>query len=195
MRAAVKGPQSTWYVSTAAIAVPPDGAWQHVAFDLAASTMTNVNFGPESLADVLGGVTELRILSAAAGPTFTGDAVAATLGADNLRALRLPGDATFDNQVDFNDLVALAQHYNTVGGMDWADGDFTFDGTVDFADLVVLAQGYNTAGPAAAVPGAPGGFVREVAAAFAAVPEPSTAALLVVSGISLGAARRRRAAR
>jgi hypothetical protein len=77
--------------------------------------------------------------------------------------------------VDFNDLVKLAQNYNTTVSDTtdswWFNGDFTYDGTVDFNDLVKLAQNYNTGLPAGAVPGAPAGFGAEVAAAFGAVPE------------------------
>ncbi len=67
----------------------------------------------------------------------------------------LAGDANHDRTVDFNDLVALAQNYNT-SGKTFAGGDFNYDGTVDFNDLVLLAQRYNTtlAAPAAAVPSA-----------------------------------------
>jgi hypothetical protein len=60
----------------------------------------------------------------------------------------LGGDANHDRAVDFNDLVKLAQHYNTVGGNTYADGDFTGDGNVDFSDLVILAQHYNLSLPA-----------------------------------------------
>ncbi|HEY7115201.1 MAG TPA: hypothetical protein VH475_01370 [Tepidisphaeraceae bacterium] len=56
------------------------------------------------------------------------------------------GDATLDGNVDFSDLVKLAQNYNstvpaTQGA--WSRGDFTYDGLVDFNDLVKLAQNYN----------------------------------------------------
>ena len=54
------------------------------------------------------------------------------------------GDATHDRKVDFSDLVALAQNYNTLGGMTFDKGDFNYDGDVDFDDLVILAQAYNT---------------------------------------------------
>jgi hypothetical protein len=66
----------------------------------------------------------------------------------------LGGDANRDRMVDFNDLVVLAQHYNTTGGMTFDQGDFNFDGDVDFDDLVILAQRYNTslAAPVAAGP-------------------------------------------
>jgi hypothetical protein len=56
----------------------------------------------------------------------------------------MAGDADGNHTVDFNDLVPLAQHYNTVGGMTFGQGDFNDDGTVDFNDLVILAQRYNT---------------------------------------------------
>ena len=52
--------------------------------------------------------------------------------------LTLPGDATLDGMVDFNDLVQLAQNYNsTVSDATqnwWFNGDFTYDGVVDFED-------------------------------------------------------------
>jgi hypothetical protein len=58
----------------------------------------------------------------------------------------LGGDANHDASVDFNDLVALAQHYNTPA-VSPALGDFNYDGNVDFNDLVILAQHYNTSLP------------------------------------------------
>jgi len=62
----------------------------------------------------------------------------------------LYGDATLDGSVDFNDLVKLAQNFNTTlpaAQGSWSRGDFTFDGMVDFNDLVKLAQHFNTALP------------------------------------------------
>lgn len=55
------------------------------------------------------------------------------------------GDANFDRTVDFNDLAALAQHYNTTTIRGYADGNFdnpAVSGNVDFNDLVALAQNY-----------------------------------------------------
>jgi hypothetical protein len=58
----------------------------------------------------------------------------------------LNGDANHDRKVDFNDLVVLAQNYNTTGKT-FSQGNFDYDpgGNVDFDDLVILAQRYNTA--------------------------------------------------
>jgi hypothetical protein len=98
---------------------------------------------------------------------------------------KLDGDANLDGKVDFTDLVALAQHYNTSdGNQSWAAGDFTHDGNIDFADLVKLAQNYND------VPPDPGALPPDVAAALVAVPEPSGSALLILAVCAL--ARRRR---
>jgi hypothetical protein len=80
---------------------------------------------------------------------------------------QLAGDATRDRAVDFNDLVKLAQNYNTTGKV-WPDGDFNGDGNVDFNDLVILAQNYNTALPVAGV----GGLVT-----IAAAPMPPLASV------------------
>jgi hypothetical protein len=66
----------------------------------------------------------------------------------------LGGDANHDRHVDFNDLVRLAQNYNTVG-KSFTEGDFSYDGNVDFNDLVILAQHYNTSLPAPGASAAP----------------------------------------
>jgi autotransporter-associated beta strand protein len=109
----------------------------------------------------------------------------------------LAGDATLDGVVDFNDLVRLAQNYNTTVSSTtdswWFNGDFTYDGLVDFNDLVKLAQNYNTALPSEPVPGAAAGFDGELARAFAAVPEPGSLAPFALSAAAwLGGRRRRR---
>jgi autotransporter-associated beta strand protein len=108
----------------------------------------------------------------------------------------LAGDATLDGAVDFNDLVKLAQNYNTTVSTSsdswWNKGDFTYDGITDFNDLVKLAQNYNTALPSEAIPGASAAFEADLARAFASVPEPGTLSLLGIGGIALMGRRRRR---
>jgi hypothetical protein len=91
----------------------------------------------------------------------------------------LAGDANADRSVDFNDLVKLAQNYNTTGGKTYADGDFTGDGNVDFNDLVILAQHYNTALPApgatvSAAPVTASSFASDWAAATSSLSTPDT---------------------
>jgi fibronectin-binding autotransporter adhesin len=108
----------------------------------------------------------------------------------------LAGDATLDGGVDFNDLVKLAQNYNTTVSTTteswWNHGDFTYDGIVDFNDLVKLAQNYNTALPSQPIAGAPAVFEADLARAFASVPEPSGALLSLIAAGGLSMVRRRR---
>ncbi len=53
----------------------------------------------------------------------------------------LAADSNLDGNVNFADLVAVAQNYGSAGKV-WAQGDFNGDGSVDFADLVAVAQNY-----------------------------------------------------
>ena len=100
-----------------------------------------------------------------------------------------PGDSNLDGSVDFNDLVVLAQNYNTPTGMTWFDGDNNYDGAVDFNDLIFLAQNYNSAVPA---DGLPPSFASDVASAFAQVPEPASVIVFGMGMVGLGLRRRRR---
>lgn len=53
----------------------------------------------------------------------------------------LLGDADLDGMVDFDDLLALAQHYEQTNA-GWTGGDSNYDGVVNFDDLLSLAQNY-----------------------------------------------------
>jgi hypothetical protein len=61
---------------------------------------------------------------------------------------QLVGDLNVDGTVNFADLLALAQHYNSTGA-DWSKGDLTYDGAVNFNDLLSLAQHYGQSAAAA----------------------------------------------
>ena len=66
------------------------------------------------------------------------------LGSFNV-AIPMPGDANGDGRVNFDDLIVLAQNYNTTLKT-FAQGNFDDDaaGNVNFDDLIILAQRYNT---------------------------------------------------
>ena len=126
----------------------------------------------------------------APGQTFFGQTVDPTA---ILIRFTLAGDATLDGDVDFNDVVKLAQGYNQPG--DWSHGDFTYDGLVDFNDLVRLAQNYNSSLGVGAptVPGASAAFESDLARAFASVPEPGPLApLAAIAAFTLSRTRRTR---
>ena len=182
------------YASTTAIDLPVGSGWRSAVFNLNAASITSLGAGG-TVAQALAGVTELRILSAAVSPAYNGDAVAGSLGVDSIRALRQPGDATFDGLVNFADLVVLAQNYNRVGNATWSVGDFTFDNAVNFADLVILAQNYNSTSLTGATATGDGSasFASDWALAQSLVPEPCIA-LFLVAGLCAAAQQRRRVA-
>ena len=104
------------YSSTTAIAPAPNSGWQTAAFNLTPSAMTSIG-ALDALSNILASMAEVRILSAIDGPGRNGDGGDSKLGVDNLRATRRPGDATFDNLVNFDDLLSLAKNYGaTTGG-------------------------------------------------------------------------------
>jgi autotransporter-associated beta strand protein len=137
---------------------------------------TLATFGAESFLNYTMGSAADGIYDSTA-PAHPGSAIGVAFTSGDSLPLRmkltLAGDTNLDGRVDFTDLVALAQNYNAPDdGYFWDDGDFNYDHIINFADLVLLAQNYNQAFiPAASVPGAPAEFDRDLAAAFAAVPD------------------------
>jgi hypothetical protein len=99
------------------------------------------------------------------------------------------GDANLDGNVAFEDLVALAQNYDTKG-KSWFQGDFDLDNQVNFNDLVLLAQNYGLPVPASGTFSA--SFESDMAAAFAQVPEPAALGLVGLVAAGLMGRRKRR---
>ena len=71
------------------------------------------------------------------------------------------GDVTLDGRVEFDDFLALSQHFGEPGG--WAMGDTDGNGEVDFADFLELSGNFGS-GPAETV----------------AVPEPSARLIAIL---------------
>ncbi len=94
------------------------------------------------------------------------------------------GDLNLDQVVNFDDLLTLAQNYNAPGERFWSQGDLTYDGAVNFDDLLKLAQNYGLSGvalPTDLGEGVSSVFAADWAVALAMVPEPTSAALLVLA--------------
>ena len=182
MRVAVQSGGGTRFASRDAVVLQPGEGWRRVSFDLTSAAMDRAGgFGPDTLEATLSNVRTMRLLSSEAGPAWIGDALDATLGVDDLRALRLPGDADFDGTVDTDDHLLVRSNLGDTGA-DWRRGDFNFDGRVDARDVVLLRRnfGQSVGGAAAAVAGA----------LAAPVPEPGGVALVLLAGATLLARRR-----
>ena len=105
MRIAIEGNLGQRYSSSTSVVLPADGLWRHVSFGLTTADLTIVG-GVTSLGDVLANVQTMRILSAAAGPSWRGDPIAAALGVDNVVAI-VEGDCDTDGKVDLDDYAVF----------------------------------------------------------------------------------------
>ena len=96
----------------------------------------------------------------------------------------LKGDTDLSGNVNFADLVNLAQNYNGSNKV-WRQGDSDYDGLVNFADLVALAQNYNQTAAALEAAGLSSSFIADWALAQSLVPEPTTLASLGMASLLL----------
>lgn len=172
----------TAYGSTTPAVLPADGAWRRVAFDLTASRMSRID-GVQSLAAVLTNVGTVRVLSSSR-LQWEGDDLDGVLGVDDLRAMRLPGDADFDGRVTAADFWAVRRNLGSPapsGQAGWRRGDFDFDGRVDAHDVIAVRRNFGRT--AAAAP-------AEAQALATVVPEPATGAMLMCGATCLLLRRR-----
>jgi hypothetical protein len=172
MRLAFEGGGSQWG-STNAIQIPAGAGWTPVTFQLTPSAVTRLN-GDATLTETLSAVNVLRILSRQAGPDWRGESIVSVLGMDAMRAMRLPGDANFDGNVNLSDFNTLAANFGQ-SGRTWQQGDFNFDGNVNLSDFNLLAANFGQS--EAGAPGA-GLSPDDWAALASAVPEPGSACLV-----------------
>jgi hypothetical protein len=126
---------------------------------------------------------EASVMGYANGATWRGYTIDATTV---IFGFTLRADTNLDQAVNFDDLLKMAAAYNT-SGLDtltsWASGDGNGDGSVNFDDLLLLAAAYNSS-----VTGSLGG---DWALAQAAVPEPTSLAVIGIGAAGLLGRRRR----
>ncbi len=149
-----------WIVTTVGKSLPAASGWTSVEFPLGANDFTGDPF-----LNVIDDVVTLRIFHAVSPNTSgVGEAIAATLGVDNIRAIGsgsiVPGDFNGVGGVEATDLEKWRDDFSGAGSD--ADGDLDSDGD----DLLIwqrnLGQGTSVA-------------------AAAAVPEPAGSALIAMA--------------
>ena len=130
------------------------------------------------------GITS-SLAAAAGGSRVVGYTIAADGGA--VVSCAVPGDVDLNGRVDVFDLVGIdgAGRYGSGGSSIWDEGDFTYDGVTNVFDLVLTS----TAGGYGA-----GSYFQPAAeaAVVATVPEPTAAAVIVITAIWLIHRKQRR---
>lgn len=110
-------------------------------------------------------------------------------GSAMLLGVTFKGDTNLDGDVDFDDLLVLAQNYGADADKSWVQGDFDLSGIVAFDDLLAMAQNYSASGLNLDDVVSPNPhFAADWALARSLVPEPTS--LLAV--FALTCLRRRR---
>jgi hypothetical protein len=102
----------------------------------------------------------------------------------------LLGDSNLDGDVDFDDLLSLAQNYGGASKR-WDHGDSNYDGAVNFDDLLSLAKNYGLMVVRDDFGNPQADFVSDWRFAQSFIPEPFAVASLAGT-LSIGAGRRRR---
>ena len=101
----------------------------------------------------------------------TPETIAGTLEAAGI----LAGDLNLDGQVTVQDFLILSRNFNNseVAGV-YGNGDVDLNGTIDTSDFLSLSRNFG-----------------KTAGAAAAVPEPTSFAMILLSGLAVGFLRRR----
>ncbi len=142
MGIAIEG-SATRFESRAPVVLPSDGQGHRVTFDPTSADLSRIS-ALATLNAVLANVQTLRILSAAAGPSWQGDAIVATLGVDNITAI-IVGDCDVNGDVDLRDYVDVESCLASPGGGLAAGcgcADLDCDNDADLADFAGFQRAF-----------------------------------------------------
>jgi hypothetical protein len=118
------------------------------------------------------------------GATFGGVNVA---GEDVLLMYTYAGDANLDGIIDGGDYGIIDNFVQVPGADGYANGDFNYDGTIDGGDYGVIDNNIQSQGPPIQQ-----AFASFTSSGVTAVPEPATAAAILVLATNRWLLRRRR---
>lgn len=156
----------------------PGTAFAAGTYPLSGISQVRARVGTNAIAQSLGTVPDFARGQVTLVGIFSQYSAASNAGYElNITSIAEPGDTNFDTQVNFDDLLVVAQHYGTVTGQKWTNGDFTNDAKVDFDDLLLLAQHYD--GSALADVTGDTHFQSDWALATTLAPEPGLLAAIV----------------
>jgi fibronectin-binding autotransporter adhesin len=204
-------------LSSSTLAVAAGGTAQVAAYlrtsvgglDLSGNGLVNVSSGSMAVASGLSATALVaEILEGRGNGTWTGTSgITSSVAAANVAqgtpravgwldngngsvsfAFAAPGDTNLDWQVDVLDAanVITGGKFNTGGASTWLQGDFNYDGIVNVLDIAdFLTTGLYNQGSYNSPPASIG--------AVAAVPEPSTAAIVSLAALAAGLATLRKA--
>ena len=93
---------------------------------------------------------------------------------------RIPGDATGDDKVDFNDFLVLQNNFDKTGTT-FDQGNFDYSAATDFNDFLILQNNFGASIAGTPAPVITAAQVATLNAWAAAIPEPTAIAMLAVA--------------
>jgi hypothetical protein len=118
-------------------------------------------------------------------PTETGTFAGHTVtGASTIAVYTYAGDVNFDGLVDASDYGIIDNYFQFPGTTGYANGDFNYDGVIDAGDYGIIDNTFQLQG--APIPMSSG------IAGVSAVPEPASAAGLLIASLGMALRRQRR---
>ncbi len=182
------------------------GKFQFELSDSAAGTSDQINVTGDLTMQIDSGVvSQLQIEVQAVDGALIPNSIYTLVSANDNHAINAqPGDANHDGVVNPTDLALLTLNWGKTG-KNWENGDCNGDGVVNHLDLQTMVDNWlfdnrpssATGGQGSNPSGAIAVFYSDIAGSYGAgvgpatIPEPTSAALLVLGGLAVSRRRRR----